>query len=77
MLCHYPYTYRAIVPKLVELLSAEVNDDESHARRKGALYVMLGPKTGPIIAKQDWEVARYLWPAVLNSPLSEKPSILR
>ncbi|CAH0756348.1 unnamed protein product [Diatraea saccharalis] len=77
MLCHYPYSYRALVPKLTELLKKGGEGDEWHARHKGALYMMLGPRSGPLTAKQDWEVVRTLWPAMLRAPLSEKPSILR
>ncbi|CAG9565396.1 unnamed protein product [Danaus chrysippus] len=77
MLSHYAYSYRAIVPRLVDLLTKGGEGDEWHASHKGALYIMLGPKNGPLIAKQDWEVVRALWPAVMRAPLSEKPSILR
>ncbi|KAJ8723976.1 hypothetical protein PYW07_007956 [Mythimna separata] len=77
MLSHYPYSYRALVPKLAALLAAGGEGDEWHARHKGALFMMLGPRAGPLVAKQDWDVARTLWPAVLNAPLSEKPSMVR
>ncbi|XP_063387134.1 proteasome activator complex subunit 4B-like isoform X1 [Cydia fagiglandana] len=77
MLSHYPYSYRALVPKLAELLHQGGEGDEWHARHKGALFIMLGPRTGPLTAKQDWEVVKTLWPAILKAPLSEKPSILR
>ncbi|CAH4031865.1 unnamed protein product [Pieris brassicae] len=77
MLTNYPYSYRALIPKLVELLGSIGNDDEGHARHKGALYILLGPKMGPLLAKQDWSVIRVLWPAILKAPLSEKLSIHR
>lgn len=77
MLSHYPYSYRALVPRLARLLAAGGEGDEWHARHKGALFIMLGPRTGPIVAKQDWEIVAELWPAILNAPLSEKPSILK
>lgn len=77
MLGHYAYSYRALVPRLARLLAAGGEGDEWHARHKGALYVMLGPRTGPLIAKQDWDAVGTLWPAVLTAPLSEKPSILK
>ncbi|XP_028036645.1 proteasome activator complex subunit 4-like isoform X2 [Bombyx mandarina] len=77
MLNHYPYSYRTLVPKLAELLIKGGEGDEWHARHKGTLYMMLGPRNAPLIAKQDWEVARTLWPAILKAPLSEKPSILK
>ncbi|XP_053613915.1 proteasome activator complex subunit 4B-like isoform X2 [Plodia interpunctella] len=77
MLSHYPYSYRALVPKLAEILTTGGEGEEWHDKHKGALYIMLGPRSWPLVAKQDWEVVRTLWPAILKAPLSEKPSILR
>ncbi|CAG4953561.1 unnamed protein product [Parnassius apollo] len=77
MLSHYPYSYRALVPKLAELVETGGEGDEWHAKHKGALFIMIGPRSGPLIAKQDWNVVRTLWLAVLKAPLSEKPSILK
>lgn len=77
MLGHYAYSYRALVPRLTQLLADGGDGDEWHARHKGALYIMLGPRTGPLVAKQDWDAVGALWPAVLTAPLSEKPSILK
>lgn len=77
MLGHYAYSYRALVPRLAQLLARGGEGDEWHARHKGALYVMLGPRTGPLVAKQDWDAVGTLWPAILTAPLSEKPSILK
>lgn len=77
MLNNYPYSYRALVPKVVELLGNISDDDEGHARHKGALYILLGPKMAPLVAKQDWEVIRVMWPAIMKAPLSEKLSIHR
>ncbi|XP_013170818.1 PREDICTED: proteasome activator complex subunit 4-like isoform X2 [Papilio xuthus] len=77
MLSHYPYSYRALLPRLVQLLAEGGEGDEWHARHKGALFIMLGPRAGPLIAKQDWHVVRELSLAVLKAPLSEKPSIMK
>ncbi|XP_075982496.1 proteasome activator complex subunit 4-like isoform X2 [Anticarsia gemmatalis] len=77
MLSHYPYSYRALVPSLGEELRKGGQGDEWHAKHKGMLFMMLGPRAGPLIAKQDWDVVRVLWPAILNAPLSEKPSMVR
>lgn len=77
MLSHYPYSYRALVPRLAALLAAGGEGDEWHAKHKGALFIMLGPRTGPLVAKLDWETVRTLWPAILTAPLSEKLSILK
>ncbi|XP_031770190.1 proteasome activator complex subunit 4B-like isoform X2 [Galleria mellonella] len=81
MLGYFPYSYRLLVPRLNKLLREEVGGvdagEEGHARHKGALCILLGPRAGPLAAKHDWEVVRLLWPAILNAPLSEKPSIVR
>ncbi|XP_059053279.1 proteasome activator complex subunit 4-like [Achroia grisella] len=81
MLGHFPYSYRLLLPRVSRLLREEVGGEEAgeegHARHKGVLCVLLGPRAGPLAAKHDWEVVRVLWPAILNAPLSEKPSIVR
>ncbi|XP_045502357.1 proteasome activator complex subunit 4-like [Colias croceus] len=77
MLSHYAYSYRVLVPKIVELFNTIGEGDEWHEKHKGALCILLGPKAGPILAKQDWEVVRALWPAMLKAPVSEKQSIHR
>ncbi|CAB3245980.1 unnamed protein product [Arctia plantaginis] len=77
MLAHYPYSYRALVPSLAAQLAEEGSGEEWHAKHKGILFMMLGPRAGPLIAKQDWDVVRALWPAILKAPLSEKPSMVR
>lgn len=77
MLAHYPYSYRALVPSLAAQLAEEGSGEEWHAKHKGILFMLLGPRAGPLIAKQDWDVVRSLWPAILKAPLSEKPSMVR
>ncbi|VVD00858.1 unnamed protein product, partial [Leptidea sinapis] len=77
ILMHYPYSYRVLIPKILSLLPSIGEGDEEHARHKGALFILLGPKSTPVIAKHDWKAIRDLWSAVLRAPLSEKPSIHR
>lgn len=74
---NHAYSYKAIVPLLRDVLTQGGEGDEWHAKHKGSLYVMMGPKTSPLIVKQDWEVIRALWPMILEAQLSEKQSILR
>lgn len=38
--------------------------------------VLLGPKTAPIIARHDWKFIEQLWPLLVKSMPSEKPSII-
>ncbi|XP_013135427.1 PREDICTED: proteasome activator complex subunit 4-like [Papilio polytes] len=77
MLGHYPYSYRALLPRLAQLLAAGGEGAEAHARHKGALFIMLGPRAAPLLAKQDWQVLRTLALALFRAPLSEKPTIMK
>ncbi|XP_068618966.1 proteasome activator complex subunit 4-like isoform X2 [Battus philenor] len=77
MLSHYPYSYSALLPRIVSLLETGGVGDEWHAKHKGALFILLGPRTGPLLAKQDWNIVRSLWLAMLRAPLSEKLSIIK
>lgn len=77
LLSHYPFSYRELVPVLTAQLAQGGDGDEWHAKHKGIMYMMLGPRSSPLLVKQDWELVRDLWPAVLNAPLSEKPSMVR
>ncbi|KAL4715968.1 hypothetical protein ACJJTC_013268 [Scirpophaga incertulas] len=73
----FPYSSRLLAPKLAKLLEDGGEGEEWHTRHKATLYMILGSRVTPLIAKQDWHVVATLWPAILKAPLSEKPSILR
>ncbi|XP_077299850.1 proteasome activator complex subunit 4-like isoform X2 [Arctopsyche grandis] len=75
IISNFAYSFKVVLPHLIE--SLKVNPENEHERLKGALYCLLGPKQTPIIAKHDWKVIRELWPAVLHSTPSEKPSVIR
>lgn len=47
-----------------------------HEKFKGCLYILLGPKGTPIIARHNWKFIRELWPTVILSKPSEKQSIV-
>lgn len=49
---------------------------EHHEKFKGCLNILLGPKTAPIIARHDWKFIRDVWPLLIKSMPSEKPSIV-
>lgn len=38
--------------------------------------MLLGPKQSPIIARHDWKFLRDVWPLVVKSMPSEKPSVV-
>lgn len=49
---------------------------ENHEKFKGCLYILLGPKGAPIVARHNWEFIREIWPALILSKPSEKQSIV-
>lgn len=71
---HFPYSYTVLTGKLKEIL--QINSVENHEKFKGALHVLLGPKSSPIIARHDWKFLRDIWPLVVKSMPSEKPSVI-
>lgn len=53
-----------------------MNTAENHEKFKGALHVLLGPKNAPIIVKRNWTFLKEIWPLVIKSMPSEKPSVI-
>ena len=41
------------------------------------MYILLGPKTNPIVTRHDWRILRTLWPAIVKIKPSEKLSVIR
>lgn len=71
---YYPYSYRAILPELVEKLK---NSDMPEHQFQGALFVLLGNSKRNIAMKRSWEVISLVWPTIVQSQHSEKPTILK
>ena len=67
----FPYSYKTILDQVLPLLDKETG--ASHEEFKGALYIILHNK---FLVKHNWELQLRLWPALINAPLSEKPSIV-
>lgn len=70
----YPYSYRVFIPQVKEILHLDVI--EHHEKFKGCLYVLLGSQSAPLITRHDWQTIRDLWPLLVRSKPSEKPSIV-
>lgn len=49
---------------------------ENHEKFKGCLYILLGPKGTPIVARHNWAFIREIWPTLILSKPSEKQSIV-
>uniref|UniRef100_A0A1L8DSH8 Putative proteasome activator complex subunit 4 n=1 Tax=Nyssomyia neivai TaxID=330878 RepID=A0A1L8DSH8_9DIPT len=71
----YAFSYRCIVDELVSYLRLDSN--EHHDAFKGALYILNGQRRMRLIVKQDWECVEKLWLTLLQSTLSEKPSVVK
>lgn len=70
----FPYSYTVLTPLIKE--SLQIDSEKKHEEFKGCLYVLLGPKSTPIIARHDWSFVREIWPYLVTSMPSEKPSII-
>ncbi|XP_063991508.1 proteasome activator complex subunit 4B-like [Diachasmimorpha longicaudata] len=72
---YFPYSYKFMMPHLVEMLSRD--PEEHHEAHKGLLYLLLGPRNNSLVATRDWNFLRNLWPALLMSKPSEKMSVIK
>ncbi|KAJ8931974.1 hypothetical protein NQ314_015072 [Rhamnusium bicolor] len=71
---YFPYSYSVLTGRIKEIL--QLDSQENHEMFKGCLYILLGPKNAPIVARHDWQFIRELWPLIVKSMPSEKPSII-
>ncbi|XP_015588278.1 proteasome activator complex subunit 4B [Cephus cinctus] len=75
ILQHYAYSYTFLIPRIVEILA--MDPEENHDAHKGVLYLLLGPEQDPLLTKRDWPLVKILWPAIVTSKPSEKLSVIR
>ncbi|KAL3286253.1 hypothetical protein HHI36_000763 [Cryptolaemus montrouzieri] len=71
---YFPYSYTLLTEKFKEIL--QMNTEENHEQFKGCLYILNGSKNSPIIIRQNWKFISEIWPLLVNSMPSEKPSII-
>lgn len=71
---HFPYSYTILTPRFREIL--KLDSIQHHEKFKGCLYILLGPRNSPIIARHDWKFVGEMWPLLVKSTPSEKPSIV-
>lgn len=71
---YFPHSYTVLTPRILEIL--KLNSEQNHPKFKGCLYVLLSPKNAPIVARHDWDLIKQLWPLIVKSMPSEKPSIV-
>jgi proteasome activator subunit 4 len=71
----FPSLENVFVPRLVEELKRQ---DIEHKKFKGLLHLVLGRRSYTSIAiDPNWRTLNQLWPALIESPHSEKPSIVK
>lgn len=63
-----------LTERIKEIL--QLDSEKYHEKFKGCLYILLGPKSSPIVARHDWQFIRQMWPLIVKSMPSEKPSII-
>lgn len=71
----YPHCYHVFLEKILSYIRKENN--VSHEQFKGALYILLGIKQQSLLRVHNWEVLKEIWPAIVDAPYSEKPSIIK
>lgn len=74
MIQYFPYSFTLLTDKIKEIL--KMDSVENHEKFKGCLYILLGPKNSPIVARHDWDFIKEIWPLIVKSMPSEKPSIV-
>uniref|UniRef100_A0A182PCD4 Proteasome activator complex subunit 4 C-terminal domain-containing protein n=1 Tax=Anopheles epiroticus TaxID=199890 RepID=A0A182PCD4_9DIPT len=75
MLYQFPYAYPLLTDRIVECLQLDANTN--HERFKGILCLLFIKRRGRLISQNNWLYLSRVWPALLRSKLSEKPSIVR
>nr|XP_023028371.1 proteasome activator complex subunit 4-like [Leptinotarsa decemlineata] len=74
IIAYYPYSYAVLTEQIKKIL--QMDSQQCHKKFKGCLYVLLGPKNSPIVARHDWKFIEQIWPSIVKSVPSEKPSII-
>ena len=67
--------YSFLDPMITLLDSSKTEEEVPHEAFKGALYVLLGHKDKTILTKHDWTTLLKVWPSLVLSRHSEKPSV--
>ena len=71
---NFAHSYKVLMPTLINSLQQN-EETVSHEQFKGSLYVLLGSKHRTLLVKHCWKTLSELYPALVGSRHSEKPSI--
>ncbi|KAF7990670.1 hypothetical protein HCN44_000475 [Aphidius gifuensis] len=72
---YFPTSRNIFIPDILELLAKD--PEEHHDAHKGLLYLLAGPRPNALIVPRSWEFLKNIWPALVLSKPSEKPSVIR
>ncbi|XP_055613465.1 proteasome activator complex subunit 4B-like isoform X2 [Uranotaenia lowii] len=75
LLSTFSFSYKLITDKILEYLRLDSN--ENHEQFKGILYILVSNRRSRLIIKHDWEFLSRIWVTLLQSNLSEKPSVVK
>ncbi|XP_058447896.1 proteasome activator complex subunit 4A-like isoform X2 [Malaya genurostris] len=75
MLSTFSFSYKLLVDKIEEHLRLDSN--EHHERFKGILFVLVSNRRSRLVIKNDWQFVSRIWVTLLQSKLSEKPSVVK
>ncbi|XP_058840319.1 proteasome activator complex subunit 4B-like [Topomyia yanbarensis] len=75
MLSTFSYSYKLLADKIEEHLRLDSN--EHHEQFKGILFVLVSNRRSRLVIKHDWEFLSRTWVTLLQSKLSEKPSVVK
>ncbi|XP_058119346.1 proteasome activator complex subunit 4B-like [Anopheles coustani] len=75
MLSTFPYAYHLLTDRIVECLELDANTN--HERFKGILCLLYLKRRPRLIMMNDWQFLSRIWPALLRSKCSEKPSVVK
>ena len=71
-------TYRILEPSPQGLISSTLNElTRFFLCFTGALYTLIGYKDKNMLTKHDWSTLHKVWPSILLSRHSEKPSVAK
>lgn len=74
MISTFPYCYTVLQDRIKEIL--QLNPMEHHEKFKGCLYILINPKSSPLVVRHDWQHIKEIWPLLVRSLPSEKLSII-
>lgn len=75
MLSTFSFSYKFLADKIVEYLQMDSN--ANHEQFKGILYILVMNRRSRLVIKHDWEFLQRIWVTLLQSKLSEKPSVVK